>query len=87
MRNLLNLRRILSDLRVTIHTRRSGRYARDPGLLGGRVTVQTLNLVIAGVHLVRKGNRLNRFVALLISEPGERRALKQHNRAGDRNDQ
>ena len=87
LRDLLNLRRILLDLRVAIHTRRSGRDARDTGLLGGRVTVQTLNLVIAGVHLVRKGDRLNRFITLLIAEPRERRALQQHNHAGDRDSQ
>src|SRR6185295_19066847 len=81
--DLLNLGRVLPDLRVTIHTRRSGRDARHAGLIGSRVTVQTLNLVIARVHLVRKSNWLNRLVALLIAETTKGRDLQQHDRAGD----
>jgi hypothetical protein len=54
---------------VAIHTRRSGRYTRDFGLLCPRVTVQALNLVITRVNLVRKSNRLSGLVALLIAQP------------------
>jgi len=81
--DLLNLGRVLPDLRVAIHTRRSGRDARHAGLIGSRVTVQALNLVIARVYLVREGNWLNRLVALLIAEPTKGSALQQHDRAGD----
>src|SRR6185295_5557298 len=87
LRDLLNLGRVLPDLRVAVHTRRSGRDTRHAGLIGSRMTIQTLNLVIARVYLVRESNWLNRLVALLIAEPTKRRALQQHDRAGDSHQQ
>src|SRR6185369_14847052 len=87
LRDLLNLERVLPDLRVAVHTRRSGGDTGHAGLIRSRVTVQTLNLVIARVYLVRKSNWLNRLVALLIAEPTKGRALQQDDRAGDGNKQ
>ena len=49
---LLNLRRVLKSLSVTVHTRARCGYARNLRLIRRRVTVQALNLVISSVNFV-----------------------------------
>ena len=66
--DLLNLGRVFKNLRVAIHARARRRDARHGRFVRRRVTVQTLNLVIAGVNLVREVDRLCRLIALLIPQ-------------------
>jgi hypothetical protein len=83
-RNLLNLRRVLENLCVAIHASARGGDTGYSRLVCRRVTVQTLNLVIAGVNLVREVNRLRRLIALLISQAAKDRALPDYGHADQR---
>lgn len=50
------------------------------------MTIETLNLVIAGVHFVREVDGLRRLVALLIAEPAEHGSLPHDRDADDGHD-
>ncbi len=70
--DLLYLWRFSLDLAVTVHARRGARHTRRLRSVSGRMAIEARDLVVAGVKLVRKIDRLHRFIAELIAIVGER---------------
>lgn len=81
--DLLNFRRIFSDLLVAIHARAGRRNTGNCRFVRCRMTVKALNLVVAGVHLVREVDRLSGLIALLIAKAAKHGALPDHRNADD----
>ena len=66
--DLLDIRGVLFDLGMAVHAGAGGGNAGDLRFVRRRVAIETLNLVIARVHFVRKVDRLRGLITLLVAE-------------------
>lgn len=63
-----DFRRILADVAVAIHAHRCRRNARVTTLFRAEVAVEAGQGVVAGMHLVREGDRLIRLITLVVAD-------------------